>query len=70
MQGVSDQAEGAELGAAYVGLDGLEAMYGGEARLVAALLNAVPQDRVGRADGGEATLFRDQRQGCWFRQAP
>ena len=26
--------------------------------------------RVGRADGGEATLFRDQRQGCWFRQAP
>ena len=26
--------------------------------------------RVGRADGGEVTLFRDQRQGCWFRQAP
>ena len=26
--------------------------------------------RVGRADGGEVTLFRDQRQERWFRQAP
>ena len=34
LQGVSDRVEGAELGVVYVGLDGLEAMYGGEARLV------------------------------------
>ena len=26
--------------------------------------------RVGWADGGGVTLFRDQRQGCWFRQDP
>ena len=41
------------LGCAYVGVAGLEAMYGGEARVVAALLNAVPTEfkvRVGLAD--------------------
>ena len=43
LQGVSDRVEGGELGTAYVRLDGLEALYGGEARLVNALLNAVPQ---------------------------
>jgi hypothetical protein len=46
--------EKAELGCVYVGLDGLEAMYGGEARVVAVLLQAVPQDfnpRVGVANG-------------------
>ncbi len=26
--------------------------------------------RVGREDGGEATLFRDQRENRWFRQDP
>ena len=26
--------------------------------------------RAGRADGGEVTLCRDQRQGRWSRQAP
>ena len=36
--------EKAELGCAYVGLDGLEAMYGGEARLIASLLQATPGD--------------------------
>lgn len=40
--------EEAELGTAYVGLDGLEALYGDEARLVNTLLNAVPQDRIKR----------------------
>ena len=53
LQGISDRVEEAELGTAYVQLDGLEAMYGGEARLVTALLNAVPQDlnpRVGVAN--------------------
>ena len=48
LQGVSDRVEGAELGTAYVGLDGLEAMYGGEARPATALLNAVPQDLAPR----------------------
>ena len=44
LQGVSDRVEAAELGTAYVGIDGLEGMYGGEARLARALLNAVPPD--------------------------
>ena len=54
LQGISDRVERAELGTAYVGLDGLEALYGGEARLVTALLNAVSQDLVPRAGVGEA----------------
>ena len=43
-----------DLGCAYVGLDGLEAMYGGEARLVASLFQAVPyglDPRIGVAGG-------------------
>ncbi len=52
LQRVSDRVEGAELGAAYVGLDGLEALYGGEARLVTALLNTVPQDLTPRVGVG------------------
>ena len=54
LHGVSDRVEAAELGTAYVGLDGLEGMYGGEARLARALLNAVSPDlepRVGLAYG-------------------
>ena len=54
LQGVSDRVEAAELGTAYVGLDGLNEMYGGSARLARALLNAVPPDlqpRVGLARG-------------------
>ena len=54
LQGVSDRVEAAELGTAYVSLDGLEEMYGGSARLARALLNAVPMDlqpRVGLAQG-------------------
>jgi len=46
--------EKAELGCIYVGLDGLETMYGGETRLIASLLQAVPHDfnpRVGVANG-------------------
>ena len=56
LQGVSDRVEGAELGTAYVGLDGLEALYGGEARLVTTLLNAVSQTLAPRA-GVEGTKF-------------
>ena len=34
LQGVSDRVEGGELGTAYARMDGLEELYGGEARLV------------------------------------
>ena len=54
LQGVSDRVEGSELGTAYVRLDGLERLYGGEARLVKALLNAVPQGLAPRAGVAEA----------------
>ena len=54
LQEVSDRVEDAGLGTAYVGLDGLEAMYGGEARLVTTLLNAVPQDLAPRVGVGGA----------------
>ena len=54
LQGISDRVEGPELGSAYVRLDGLEDLYGGEARLVSALLHSVPdylKPRVGLGDG-------------------
>ncbi|MDE2682527.1 MAG: hypothetical protein OXI54_00035 [Chloroflexota bacterium] len=54
LQRVSDRVEAAELGTAYVRLDGLEAMYGGEARLVTTLLNAVSQDLAPRVGVGES----------------
>jgi len=50
----SPLVEKAELGCTYVGLDGLEAMYGGEARLIASLLQAEPHQfnpRIGVAMG-------------------
>jgi DNA polymerase-4 len=50
----SPLVEGAVLGCAYVGLDGLELMYGSEARLTTALLQAVHpgfNPRVGVAQG-------------------
>jgi len=50
----SPMVERAGLGCAYVGLEGLELMYGGEARVVASLLQAAPQEfnpRVGVAEG-------------------
>ena len=43
LQEISDRVEGSELGTSYVRLDGLEHLYGGEARLVNALLNVVPR---------------------------
>ena len=54
LQGISDRVEGAELGTAYIRLDGLERLYGGEARLVNALLNAVPQSLAPKAGVAEA----------------
>ncbi|MDA0264409.1 MAG: DNA polymerase Y family protein [Chloroflexi bacterium] len=50
----SPMVEKAGLGCTYVGLDGLELMYGGEARVIASLLQAAPQEfnpRVGVATG-------------------
>ena len=50
----SPLVERADLGRAYVGVDGLEDMYGGEARLVASLLQAAPRHfnpRIGVAEG-------------------
>ena len=50
--GVSDMVEDGGLGEAYVQLDGLERLYGGETGVVSALLNAVPDHlnpRVGVA---------------------
>ena len=54
LQEVSDRVEGAELGTAYAMLDGLEAMHGGEPRLVKALLDAVPQELAPRVGVGDA----------------
>ena len=53
LQGISDRVEEAELGTAYVRIDGLEGVYGDEAGVVSALLNAVPTylvPRIGVAD--------------------
>ena len=53
LQGISDRVEGDDLGTAYVRIDGLEGLYRGEARVVSALLNAVPaylNPRIGVAD--------------------
>jgi nucleotidyltransferase/DNA polymerase involved in DNA repair len=51
---VSDRVETAGLGCVYVRLDGLEAMYGGEEKLITALLSAIPTEltpRLGIASG-------------------
>ena len=53
LQGISDRVEGAEIGTAYVRIDGLEGVYRGEAGVVSAMLNAVPAylvPRIGVAD--------------------
>ena len=65
LQAVSDRVEQAALGVAYVRLDGLETLYGGEERLVSALRNAIPQylaSRVGVADA-KFTAFVAARTG-------
>ena len=49
----SPLVESGELGCAYVGVDGLEGIYGGEAGIVSSLLNAVPgqyNPRIGLAE--------------------
>ena len=54
LQQISDRVEDAALGTAYVRLDGVEHLYGYEARLVNALLNAVPQHLAPRAGVSDA----------------
>ena len=54
LQEVSDRVESAGLGIAYVRIDGLERLHGGEDRLVHALLHALPdylRPRFGVGDG-------------------
>ena len=53
LQGIADRVEDAGLGVAYVAMDGLEAMYGNEERLVCTLMNAVPEHLSPRAGIGE-----------------
>ena len=53
LQGVSDRVEGADLGTAYVRLDGLERLHGGEAEVAHALLHSLPEylrPRIGVGD--------------------
>ena len=53
LSAVSDRVEGAELGVAYVGLSGLERLYGGEEGAASAVLDALPAyllPRAGAAD--------------------
>ena len=54
LQGVSDRVEGADLGTAYAGLDGLETLHGGEAALVRAMREAIPRDLAPRIGVAEA----------------
>ena len=54
LQGVSDRVESACLGIAYVRLDGLERLHGGEGRTVHALLNALPDYLRARIGVGDA----------------
>ena len=61
-----------EFGVAYASLDGLEALHGGEERLVRALLDAVPRDlepRVGVGDAKfpafAAAMTADPRCAAW-----
>ena len=63
LQEISDRVEQAALGVAYVRLDGLEALYGGEERLIAALLEAIPSylaPRVGVAEAKFPALVAAQ----------
>ena len=64
LQGISDRVEGSHLGTAYVRLDGLEDLYGGEARLVSALLHPVPEYLKPRVGLGDAKFPSLRRSPC------
>ena len=66
LDNVSDRVEGAELGVAYVGLDGLATMYGGEAEVHEALLRAAPEylkPRLGLGSSKFTSLVATQVRG-------
>ena len=52
LQGVGDRVEDSGLGVAYVAMDGLEALYGGDEMLARALLDALPQTLLPRVGVG------------------
>ena len=54
LQGVSDRVENAGLGTAYVRLDGLERLHGGEAGVAHALLHSLPEYLRPRIGAGDA----------------
>ena len=54
LQGVSDRVESAGLGTAYVRLDGLERLHGGENRVVYALFQSLPEYLRPRIGAGDA----------------
>ena len=54
LQGVSDRVESAGLGTAYVRLDGLERLHGGEDAVVYALLRSLPEHLRPRIGVGDA----------------
>ena len=59
LQGVSDRVESAGLGIAYVRLDGLERLHGGEERVVHALFHSLPdylRPRIGVGDAKFSTF--------------
>ena len=62
LQEVSDRVEGAGLGTAYVRLDGLEALYGGEDPLVTALVDAVPPGPEAPGRCGRRQISRLRRR--------
>lgn len=53
LQDIGDQVEGSGLGTAYVRLDGLEKMHGGEVRIIDLLLNCLPRDLKAQVGVGE-----------------
>ena len=64
LQGISDRVEDAGLGVAYVALDGLEMLYGGEEQLARALLDALSVSltpRVGIGEGKFPALVAARR---------
>ena len=63
LQGVGDRVEDAGLGVAYVAMDGLETLYGGEQPLARTLLDALPRyllPRVGIGNGKFPALVAAQ----------
>ena len=67
LQGVSDRVESAGLGIAYVRLDGLERLHGGEDGVIHALLNALPghlRPRIGVGDAKFPTFVAARTTGA------